>query len=1153
MASPACAPRPIPRGKGKQRGALVDAIVDAEAAQRLACARLGVRLLLIDHAHTAADLRCAVAKLAAAPARAAAPAARGALAPANVRAWVRREYSVDLHAAAVGAVVDLLPDYCARGALPGDASSGETRPASSAGADCAVGAVAGAAGDDRRVDAELLGVFVHALRRTRRHRQGARPGDGAAQSQPGAGRGTSALLRSPSEPARTGVYARGVPHRGSAESLTASVTEASDDCDDDEFRAFPRAMVKLLAAALQFDAGLESLVAGAPCAAGDACTACTQQLMPAGVFDDVLARHLGVKLSLRERRVARDVCGVSGRAWLALGGVGDRKAFVRPDKLVTLLRELRRAGLRGSVAVLLGSCRVSLRALRLFGGDANVAAALQRVTHCAARRCGDHGAGRLRAVERALVGIAASARAARSTSAVAEELRCVCLANADLVAAEAKAAQRRDGRRRTSMGTLLQAAFTAELSLEAALEAKPPPRAGPRQSACWLHDELAAAHRERAEATVLRGHAPERRQAEGRRLRRFQAAHLNAVGGAVVGAAAVAAREWRPHEEPARCAIARASRCWLSRLYGRRLRCATRAWQHALEARCADILARLARTARVRRMAAAARQSAHWRIYRALRRNVYMMRARREVLRRRSVRRTAERAQLATAADRQAAATVAQGLARGARLRATHADVTAFRDETRCVRVDVVRACGLRPSRAALRAPSDGAGPPQQPGALCYVCARLGDGGSFAVLGMGPSKVTLDAVDRAYAFFEKQRLANVKARLAFVAGDATVKRRQNRGRSPEGATSSASSDDLFSLGRSVMSVAGMSATAESEARQPRSPARRPLSPVGPALPPSVRWRDFDKYVLVPPRHPVFFASTRAAPREAESAFGETFTIHGVDSTSHLYLTLSSDTGARPDARPGDARASVSSRPAACLGQAAVPLASLGAVDTLARRAAKQRAQQPPRRTSLRANAREGAAPVEGAAPGLREGASPERCVLVGECALALGPPRLPVVAMDGSLLHLDAGAGAAGLVWCRVWASPWTESVCSYLEQRAARGLVHYWTARWCVLAFGTFLVFNRRGDVEPAHSVAMDHVDTVDIARDFDDGDVLSLAFAGGPRLIFRGPDVGLQGQAALFRKWVRRLRRAAPRIPTNERAPSDCTHKQYTQPQPG
>lgn len=107
--------------------------------------------------------------------------------------------------------------------------------------------------------------------------------------------------------------------------------------------------------------------------------------------------------------------------------------------------------------------------------------------------------------------------------------------------------------------------------------------------------------------------------------------------------------------------------------------------------------------------------------------------------------------------------------------------------------------------------------------------------------------------------------------------------------------------------------------------------------------------------------------------------------------------------------------------------------------------------------------------------------------------------------------------------------------------------MITYWKPAWCCLAFERFHVYDHRGEATPRLTIDVNHIDKVDVVRDMDEGDMFSVHVAGGHTHFFRVADVGHPIRNTRFSQWVRRLRRAATRIPTNEYVASESSHAEY------
>ena len=177
-------------------------------------------------------------------------------------------------------------------------------------------------------------------------------------------------------------------------------------------------------------------------------------------------------------------------------------------------------------------------------------------------------------------------------------------------------------------------------------------------------------------------------------------------------------------------------------------------------------------------------------------------------------------------------------------------------------------------------------------------------------------------------------------------------------------------------------------------------------------------------------------------------------------------------------------------------------------------------------------------------------ASLKGALLVEDTYKSLGKQTVPVVE-PGAVSQAnfdDIHVPPSGHVWYRVWAAPRTTSVCSHLEMRCLRrSLITFWRPVWAVLAFDRLRVYDHRGDKDPKLDVDVHHIDIVEVHKDVDEGDTFSLHVAGGNLHHFRVADIGHPIRTNLYSNWVRRLRRAAPRIPTNEFVASEASFAEY------
>lgn len=301
---------------------------------------------------------------------------------------------------------------------------------------------------------------------------------------------------------------------------------------------------------------------------------------------------------------------------------------------------------------------------------------------------------------------------------------------------------------------------------------------------------------------------------------------------------------------------------------------------------------------------------------------------------------------------------------------------------------------------------------------------------------------------------------------------------------------------------------GVRQTSAAKESSSMSPLIRRPRPTTLWLPPNVRARNYDKYEAVPALFPIFASQTSHIDETLHPRWNASFTVPGADPECRIVLTVvDKDVVGKDD----------------FLGQAVVDLHSL--------------------RDHLFARS-----PTRG-----RRRPSGEETVL--EATRKLDSQTLPVIDKNHHEITFEtvcAGSDRGQIVYC-VWACPRALSICSYLEQRLARNsMVSFWKGSWCALGFGQLLVFNSRSDHDPRFAFDVSHIEKVDVLREVDDEVYMTFKVAGGSSHIFRVPEIGYPNHEELLHAWIRRLRRACPRIPTNEFAPSDCTHGQYVGTEP-
>ncbi len=315
------------------------------------------------------------------------------------------------------------------------------------------------------------------------------------------------------------------------------------------------------------------------------------------------------------------------------------------------------------------------------------------------------------------------------------------------------------------------------------------------------------------------------------------------------------------------------------------------------------------------------------------------------------------------------------------------------------------------------------------------------------------------------------------------------------------------------------------------------------------MPPIVRSRDFDKFVAYPPKFQCFSHKTRAIEKTLHPCWNDACFVAGVDPESLLAFTV-------VDVDQGDNHDDF-------LGQVTVPMKVLRHADSLAVLAAEQlrrdrKAQGLDARgvrlkrkrqslTMLMHVDRDMGRDVHGM---IKVDAHLRGALLVHDAYKTLGKQTVPVVEPGAAKqVHLDdIHVPPTGHVWYRVWAAPRTTSVCGFVEMRCLRrSLITFWKPAWACLAFGRLRVYDHRGEAEPKLEIDMDHVDLVEVHKDHDEGDAFVLQVAGAGLHHFRVADIGHPIRSLQFSNWVRRLRRAAPRIPTNEFVASEASFAEY------
>ncbi|KAJ1458254.1 hypothetical protein M885DRAFT_614606 [Pelagophyceae sp. CCMP2097] len=148
------------------------------------------------------------------------------------------------------------------------------------------------------------------------------------------------------------------------------------------------------------------------------------------------------------------------------------------------------------------------------------------------------------------------------------------------------------------------------------------------------------------------------------------------------------------------------------------------------------------------------------------------------------------------------------------------------------------------------------------------------------------------------------------------------------------------------------------------------------------------------------------------------------------------------------------------------------------------------------------------------------------------------------LSLDAAVHHVDVGRGRplhlkncgrtphghVSVVVAQV--SPAT-CMCGHLDILEDRILTSpSWAPRWAVLVDGRLTLLRARGDAEARQQLEMAHVTDIDVDAD---GGTFTLSTAGAQPVVLRVATDVAHGRT-LFRMWLRRLRRTATRIPTNE-----------------
>jgi hypothetical protein len=145
----------------------------------------------------------------------------------------------------------------------------------------------------------------------------------------------------------------------------------------------------------------------------------------------------------------------------------------------------------------------------------------------------------------------------------------------------------------------------------------------------------------------------------------------------------------------------------------------------------------------------------------------------------------------------------------------------------------------------------------------------------------------------------------------------------------------------------------------------------------------------------------------------------------------------------------------------------------------------------------------------------------------------------------GKPLHLkNCGRAPHGHVAVVVAQVAPAKCMCGHVDVLEGRILTSpSWAPRWAVLVDGRLTLFRARGDADAREALEMAHLTSFDV--DADEG-TFTLSAAGAHALVLRVAIDEPHGRD-VFRMWLRRLRRAATRIPTNEFVSEELGNDDY------
>lgn len=1098
-----------------------------ESRNRLA--DLEVTLTKVSFAYSHLDKARAVLYLAKAKADLPSPCSRK-LPPHAVRPWLRRFCGVSLSATCVGAIVDQLPDYLD--------------------ANVSTEVLSSAIPISRQTDLELLVLLCRHLSRIDRTMNVRRRSEG-----------TRVRLRPSSAPAAF--------HKAQAQLL------CRDSHEVDEMHTLRRLSVKLLAAALHHNAGaIERL---------------RVMRLPLHLMKMELRSVLQIDLTQREQALLCPLISLRGyidcskheKAEDAMFAFSGKEALVSEDttllsgkRLSALLYELMRDGLRCSRTILLATTMVAIRQLSSLGFCNTLINDIRTLSTVVGRAAVSKSTrSSKRASERMvdlriiahntssaafkLMSLRASDDTAQIEGALTAHenaLRKLCRSY------QAKLQKQKKSicpQKRSSMPALVAAAAYGGLFVENEKRV-------PAGAVSSLRRDLIIAHQELVQREVLNRLSHVHSGIELQRLRCCLEKHMtfapnlcfkkvegqysspssntasrsdaflfqrrklrggcNPLGhDANRDAKRLLATNLATRDQAAR-KITRAIRCLLFRKIRYRLACARVEWQSRLEHRACVRLAsaiqrwllRKKRHERIALLTADMCQRAETAIGRVLRRYVRRRRAQATIRFNKIRMAIAHKASHASEADRQLAAARAQAAWRAIRVRSLTRELQAAREDVRMIRLLVIRAANL-----LIADSKQGTSDP-----LCYVNAHLGDRGSFAPAGMGPSNFVQSRISTMYqnaACLPMRRDSVRKNSLPVQQYVDTTASRATEKHIPAHFPDSTLEAQRRRYGhvQSTM-VAGTDLKCKSTASKLQF-----------YLPPTIRARDYFKFEAVPPRFPVYSAKTPCIEETLNPEWNSTFLVPGVDPDSTITLTIvDKDMEGRDD----------------FLGQTIINMAKLRFIDN-------QSVLKGANHRRYRPEARREAADERKLGPTIadrkQQGSKPVDAILFMSESSALDEQVMPVLDECNCQVNMEQISNAGndrGTLSMQIWVCPRAISICSYLEERLIRNsLISFWKPSWCALGFGQLLVYNSRGDQKPRSTFDVDHIEFVDVLKENADDAWMTFKVAGAGLHAFRVPDIGYPNRELLLHAWLRRLRRASSRIMTNEYAPSDCSHIQY------